>query len=432
MELLSGGARRRSFTRSGALRFVAVIGAAVLLISSCSSGTTEDPGGGVPGVSDTHIYIGITYYERGSESGAVFGSSATGTDARRVQQAIVDTINDNGGILGRQIVPVYYVWNPDAGDTAVNEQELCSLWTEDVPVFAAWIMTFQHTEAIIGCLENAGVLTYLAEASFDDDIWEKYPNTVGKDTSTSRAAAASVDRLAEEGYFTDDAVVGLVTYDVPEWLRSLEEDYKPALERHGVELAEEVALPRPYFLDQLGATAAASQNAILRFQEAGVTHLLFFENSGALQVVFAASAERQNFRPRWGLTGMSEYAGRPSSTPVAQLEGAIGLGWRPAKDIEEFEEPEGETAEECRAMWRAKGLDPDYALCDFVNVFLATVEEAGELSRASFVEALPNIQDDIEPLGYTGFDFSRRDFVDPTTGNTIEFFMECECYRYTS
>lgn len=88
------------------------------------------PTGPAPGVTDDAITIGVNYVD--TESLIAVGLDFDLGDHGAVYQALIDDINDAGGIHGRMLDPVFAAINPTNGESA---DAVCLQLTEDEDVF---------------------------------------------------------------------------------------------------------------------------------------------------------------------------------------------------------------------------------------------------------------------------------------------------------
>jgi ABC-type branched-subunit amino acid transport system substrate-binding protein len=117
------------FTRRSTLT-VCVI---TLLLAALTFGATgRASSGGTQGVTKTEIKVGIPLIDFSSIKDFV---DYTFGDTEAISRVFVDSINKNGGINGRKIVPVYKKYPPIPGGKP-DPLSLCTSWAEDDKVFA--------------------------------------------------------------------------------------------------------------------------------------------------------------------------------------------------------------------------------------------------------------------------------------------------------
>ena len=104
--------------------------------------TTTPPTGPSPGVTDDTIKIGITYTDAAALQ--AIGLDYEFGDLEGAYQALIDDINDAGGIHGRKLEPVFAPIDPTSPTPA---EEKCVELTEDEDVFM--VVGFFLTDAVL-------------------------------------------------------------------------------------------------------------------------------------------------------------------------------------------------------------------------------------------------------------------------------------------
>ena len=115
------------------------------LLAGCSATTTPDSGptrspqaSPGPGVSDTEIHVGfiVATTDANEQIGA---SGITTGDEGYQAKLVVEDINENGGIAGRTVVPVFHGFDATSDEPIdLQEQGACTDFTQDRPVFAVF------------------------------------------------------------------------------------------------------------------------------------------------------------------------------------------------------------------------------------------------------------------------------------------------------
>ena len=100
--------------------------------SSGSSTTQSIPTGPSPGVTDDAIKVGITYVDL-KAIGDI--ASLDHGDYEKAFQNMVDQINEDGGINGRKIEPVFAPINPVGTEPS---EAACTKLTQDEKVSRSW------------------------------------------------------------------------------------------------------------------------------------------------------------------------------------------------------------------------------------------------------------------------------------------------------
>lgn len=300
-----------------------------------------------PGVTASEVKLGLVYDKSAGTTNAAFGFAGIGQiNQRRGYDAIIAHINKNGGIGGRKLVPVYHELDtagPDATTPPeVTQQRICTTFTEN-RVFGS---LYNGTETMTRCL-NQNRIVRVSGGAVDEKLLEESPLLVVLSFELGRVARFSVDRFHARGFYGQTKAgtpppvkIGLVRYDDPQFQRA-GATLKRQLESKGLVLAEEAAIRAAQTQNEVGDELAAVRSAALAFKSAGVTHVQFLgTNSARLPIFFLQAAEKQLYRPRYGL--ISNDGGQALATLLGadaqnQLGGSMQVGWFPIFDLHRSE-----------------------------------------------------------------------------------------------
>lgn len=265
--------------------------------------------GSTRGVTDDTIRIGITFPDLTS----VDQVSVNHGDYEATFRALIDKINADGGINGRQIEPVIAPINLSGEG---NADAVCVQLTEDEEVFvvvgfflgdAALCYLEGHQQAIIGGSQTED---FLARAQAP---W--YTTDFGSDFE-----ADAVAKLAESGAL--DGTVGVAATTGNQNL--VETSILPALEAAGIEVVELAYNDAP----PTDTAAAEAQTAAIlqRFEASGIDTILTASNDG---VLIASGLETSSYRPRLLMTNynaMNSFINDETGRDTSVLEGSVGAG----------------------------------------------------------------------------------------------------------
>jgi len=296
-----------------------------------------------PGVTPTEIKIGLVYDKSAGYINAALGFGGVGqVDQKRAYDTLIADVNSRGGILGRKLVPVYHVFDSAGSDASnppeVNEQKICSTFTEN----RVFVTFYTGTETFARCANKLG-LVRIGSGAVDSQLLAESPLLVVLNVTLDRSARFTANRLAARGFFTQgrggekNVKVGLVRYDAPEFERAARA-LKEELSKQGVQLAGEVAIREAETVDQIQDETNATRAAALKFKSDGITNVLFLSDGRAyLELTFMQAAEKQLYRPRYGLSSTS--GGQALATLLgndarSQLAESLQVGWFPIFDVE--------------------------------------------------------------------------------------------------
>ena len=431
--------------------------------------TSSSPGGATgagltgPGVTATTIRIGLSYTRNAQEAAAALGASgegAGGGDGKRMWDAVVTSVNDSGGILGRKLSPVYHVFDATSAEPqASQEQAACETWTRDNKVF--WVSLFGG-DTITPCLHKAGVahssssLTDASTAFYRDHPYYVEAGMLQMD----RIAAQLPARLQAQGYFSSwDTVrgaaggaqpvkVGIVSFDDVRTVHAVDRLLVPAVKRLVPGDPEVVKVAYPRSSAENATSISAIQNATLRFRDAGVTHVLPFETMGAgVGVFFAQGADQQKYYPRYGLSSGNgaQLLLDQGLWPTGQTRGAVGMGWLPLVDLSNADNPDGgpdsnAARRSCVALMTKNGIDVSAAIvkrqalemCNTVRLLKAALEAGGgSVHRDAFLTGVHALGTSFPSALTFGTRFGPDHHDGVALVRPFAFTAACGCFRYS-
>jgi hypothetical protein len=411
------------------------------------------------GVTASTITIGVSYAANaGAANAAIGGKGITTGDEKTEAQTVIADLNKRGGLLGRKLVPLFYV--RDAQSTQPSAQQAqaeCTFYTQDHKVFAVLQGNGPIDWQTKPCLQRKGVPAITAHiTSLDDDASTRTPHADVTGMSIGRMATAMVSAVRSRSWLSPwntttaapggvgKAKVGLLGYDLPEVHRAVSSVIVPGLRAQGATMitTSMIYIPVPGSTADTGAAAASVQSAVLRMRSDGVTHLVFMDQGGALTLFFANEARAQSFYPRYlGSSSNGFHALLSAGNIQAKvLEGAVGAGWEPVIDIPASPRQTtlmGPQAKACLALLGKAGLtfaDPNaravgLAYCDKVSLLAHVVRLAGSLTPSAYVGALDRLGDLVTARG-VGSRFGPRQHDGAAAFYDLVFDGSCSCMAY--
>jgi ABC-type branched-subunit amino acid transport system substrate-binding protein len=310
---------------------LAVLLVVVLIGASCGD-DGDDAGGGAgggsaveagkaPGVTDDSIKIGVTYPDLEAIKDVIVLDYG---DYEATFQALFDDINENGGINGRKLVPVYAAVNPIGTESAAD---VCKKLTEEDEVFVT-----------IGLFLGESVLCHVEEHESAVIGGTMTPELLAKAKAPWFTTDPSVDlqidaiREFDEAELFDGkfAVMAQVADEV-----FLHEQAEPALEEFGLAPVDVAILQSPQ-----GDEAAIEEAKVAaeRFEAAGVTKVLVLGQAG---ITFASGLERIGYRPQIlfaGSTAITSWLNDAAGHDLAVLDGSVAADVYGGR-VNQFREP---------------------------------------------------------------------------------------------
>jgi ABC-type branched-subunit amino acid transport system substrate-binding protein len=287
----------------------ALAGVAVLVAGGCTSDPDEaadapagDGGGGgggtTTGLTDDTLRIGFIGADFGALAQA--GLAPDLGDQPKIVQSVVDEINENGGIGGRQVEVrvklVDGIAGPEAGQAA------CLEMTQDFGAFAVIVAPAVGRDTARCAAVTNQTLT-LGATGFDQGLYDEAEGrlfTLGSDTSmsTDRQYDGWARIMEDEGLLAG-STIGVVTAEQsPEFVAAAENGLVPALEDMGYDVAVDVTLPCP----EGDTDCDQHEAAVQRMKDAGVD-FVFMAAANLAGPTFVQAAENLDFHPRWAANG---------------------------------------------------------------------------------------------------------------------------------
>ena len=406
--------------------------------------TTIDPREMGPGITADTITLGVHLTTELTAAFAAVGaeqSSAT-TDERLIAQTFIDHLNAEGGIAGRQIVPVFHETNPADGTFASQAQAACATFTEDNQVFAVLSSSVGGSDAMLACL--APKSTPLVEGNFwvfDETYFRENRGLLYQPgrMMADRWVRAYVDGLERAGYLAEGRQgLGLLRFDHPVFVRMADNVLKPRLAELGYELTDEVEIQSPRGLSDFGSMAAELNSAVTRFRLSGVTHVMMLENAGIMPFFLFDQAESQGYRPRYALSSSDVPATQARQGDPNQLQGSVAIGWMTSAADQYGEDVQSQSAlaDRCEAIMEAAGLTGggfyDLPRCDALHLLRAALDRAPALTASGLLAGVEALGESyggaIAGEGRTRFGPGRYD--GPDVVRQLDYDLACECYVY--
>lgn len=392
------------------------------------------------GVTDDTITIGVSLITNPAAAQSQVGT--TGIDFLEQQdvfQKIVDDLNARGGIGGKQIEVVYDVTDVSTTvDPKAFVQRECAMFTEDNEI-AAYVGLYTPPAEVRTCLSDANVpmivssgAAYVAEDAQDMADTPLFVNVSA--LNLTRAAGTLVAGLEEAGFFTPDAKVGVLRLTSPAFDRAATDGLEPALAAAGVTPVAEQAIAAVQSTDDLARVSSEAAEAVVKFQAAGVDHLVMFEYGGSLPFYFTNAASQQGYAPALGLSTLD---GGQLLVQNIHTGGTV-VSWEPLTDvtagIPEWPERAAclDLVDPTRAVFGSPNQEYEATrMCDSLWLLAAAAEASGDLSADGILAGVADLGDTyVSPVvGPTSFSADQHDGV--TEYRLAQYDTSCECNVFT-
>jgi hypothetical protein len=428
-------------------------------LPTAARGVSGGPGRTPVGVGTGTITIGVSYAANAGAANAAFGGNGITTgDEKTEAQTVIADLNAHGGLLGRKVVPLFYVRDAQSTQPSADQaQAECTFYTQDHRVFAVLQGNGPIDWQTKTCLQRKGVPAITAHiTSLDDEASVRTAHADVTGMSIRRMSTAMLRAARSRSWLSPwnsatasaggvgTAKVGLLGYDLPEVHRAVTSVIAPGLRSQGASLipTSTIYIPVPASTADTAASAASVQSAVLRMRNDGVTHLVFMDQGGALTLFFALQAHSQGFYPRYLGSSSNGFHALLSAgnIPAKVLHGAVAAGWEPVIDIPASPTQTkvmGGTAQACLALLGKAGLtfpDPNaravgLAYCDKLSLLVHVVRLAASLSPAAYLGALDRLGDLATARG-VGSHFGPGQHDGAAAFYDLVFDGSCSCMAY--
>lgn len=389
------------------------------------------PSGSGSGVTASRIKIAVVVVSiAGAAGNSTFGI-ATPEQQQSYYRAVIDEQNARGGAACRTLTPQFFTGNP-ADQNALKS--LC-LDVAESGAFAVLDVGAYANFPIEDCFAQAKIPyfgSYLVSRSRQRTVYPYLFNFNMLDSLYNDTLFALKDRgffSAAKGF----SKLGVMHRDCD---REIWANFKRSLAAVGVPSSKivtfNVGCPTVF------APPSSIQQAVLKFQQAGVTNVTTAYDVGDF-ATFTKIAQQQRFKPKYGLADDSLLAiSYGSQKPDADnVDGAVAItASRAGEERTPGSKPTAGT-QRCNAALKAKGIAPTYSLpavagnsCDNVWMFAAAADHASILRGDALADGLRAAKsiDFSFPQGPTDFTRART-----TTGGQywrpVQFYKSCACWK---
>jgi ABC-type branched-subunit amino acid transport system substrate-binding protein len=326
---------------------VALMLLGALLFVAC--GDDDEPSGGGDGTTSTtageltdsfrgvtaeSIKVGIVIVDY--DAIADFVDFARG-DQQAIAQVFVDDINENGGVLGRQIEPVYKLYPPIPGQEP-SPLAVCTSLTEDEEVFAVLGVFIDFTGEGQLCLSRDHETIHIGHELEQPWIDDSPPGLMLTPDSTKEGQAQVVLNLLEQEGTLEGRTVGVLADQDSEG--RVNDVIVPGLEGIGVEVGSQA------ILSISGTDTSAAQSQLDSFIERWKTE----DVDTVFMAGLTASAKQFVEKVKAELPDVLLITDADATAQQAQDEVAAGKG----PDDNPYEGMIGATGETASERWNNK------------------------------------------------------------------------------
>jgi hypothetical protein len=366
------------------------------------------------------------------------GNSALGVPSPAEQQDnfrwVIDSVNAAGGVACRKLVPTFFNGNP------VDESQLqqTCLDIAEAGVFAVIdLAAYGLHPAAQGCFAKHQLPLITNAHGANTQVRHDYPYLFPSE-SIDDGNRNTVFALAARGFFSRANGFNKLGFVYTSCFPEMSGEIIGWL--HKVGLSSSQIVTYDFGCPNGFASPADVQQAILKFQQAGVTHV----TQNYLNVsfkVFTEVAEQQGFRPKYGIPAQSIIALNDGDTHpnYANIANAIAIaGDRQAERHTPGYVPSAGT-KRCNAIFAKHGRPPAYQAqdvgasgwaCASIWELAAMIGHAPALRRNALAAGLHATGSIDLPFPVGPNDFSgTKVTVGDQFWRPAQFFRSCDCWR---
>ncbi|MCU1601241.1 MAG: hypothetical protein JWO22_1950 [Frankiales bacterium] len=444
----TGGASTAAGGSSGATSGTTGVALPGSTTGSTASASAIPPTG--PGWDKTTVYIGaLTVNDLHTVAGGL-GINLDPGDLEADANAVADYVNKHGGLLGRKVKMLFR--DTKTADVAADPVkvglEACTDFTQDRKVIAVYSpVTTLDTENMRACFAKAHVPIFSAgSAMLDSKAIQAYAGTYYMSTMVAwdKLAPVLVSRLKAEGWFGGwDQRLGQAKSGKAPKLGILTST-TPAGTRVAAEIKDALASAGyPGALVYQWTDASQGQNSSVQyFNGNNVDHIIVADLE---LTAFQNSAQTQQYKPRYGISTYNDpYTNLESLSPKGANNGALGIGWAPAYDVSDSNDPgiTGKGESTCLALNKAAGQNFSgkrtallfaLAACDSILLTIEGAKAGGGLrSDAIYRGALTVAPHFSTAVSFGNAALTPSHLFVSSSARDLAFFTDCSCFRYTS
>jgi len=340
-----------------------------------------------PGVTKTTITVGVAYSIHAS-SYARFGIEVSDIDHQKQAQAIINWINNSGGIAGRKVVPYWHALDLALSLNGSDEgSKACTAFTQDTTVFGVVSESSLNNQ----CFADHKIPLIASDLGTSTGMYRQYADYLYSPSgvATNDRLAVYIRGLARAGFFaatapgqSGPAKIGVITFG------QLQADLEPQVSARLAEFGLSVEK-----WGQAANDASNTQQLVLQMKQAGVTHILSPEYS---PIFFQKTSESQDFHPLYGISSAMSPAIIAANAAGAQLAGSMAISWLPHNDVPVSQDTTdfSNSMKVCRGIMSKAGLSTvrvdmasAYNLCDSFFALKVSLDTAKALTPSGLRQA---------------------------------------------
>jgi hypothetical protein len=393
--------------------------------------------------------ITVGFLTTATTNAAQYGASNGNTVSETgIDDALVNALNKQGGIDGRQLKVVFAHTDTGGSDWAGEFQAACSTFTQDNHVDAVLGYAFDYAPAFESCLAQKGI-PHISDsyAVTSQAEMAKYPLYWSLDTPPiEQREMAKYEGAIKTGVLTPANKLGVILDTCAGNQAAWQGTVLPFLQAHHINVA-------PPFTIACGtgqnagivATVGSLTNVLLRFRSEGVNRISFETAEGPALLLSSIEAQTQGYHPDWIVSSLAGLAVIGGETPIPQMQKTYGFGWIPSEDVPPQYAPAKDAAQlRCLSLLHSQKEYPKaaadfvyaYDACEAVFVYAdALTHDGGDTTGTAVSQAIASLgtsfQSTLNLDGKSDFSAARHNDA-PMVYKPINWDGDCHCFRYGS
>ena len=357
-----------------------------------------------------------------------------------ILQALINDKNKHGGVLGRQILPVWATEDTASSDFSTMLQSICSTFTQDHHVAAVVGAGFGYSDILGNCLAKASIPIIDAMRTTgvpDSKDLQGHPGyIISSEPELDVYNLVAYSSGVIDGWLSPKSKLGVLNYDCPGTVRVWKNVIKPYLAAQHIPVTVDYTASCIAGASDIGKAAQEVQQAVLKMRANGVDTVAITD---VPLVVFSTSAESQGYHPKYLATegGGASYEMLVSPAQIVNIHAP---GWAPSFDLNASHQPPLTVLQRnCLASLTRGGLAPTakeyvlyFALCGGLDLFLQASSKAGDLAMAKVLNAIDSLSGSfVSPFllgGQTSFGPGKH--AAALHYRTQLYNGSCKCFQY--
>lgn len=423
-------------------RFLVIITAVALVMSASSCGAKPSEiaraaaaqnADTSPGVTDSAVKVGFVIIDQTRLNSTLGFESPDSGDLEAQINALAADVNANGGVAGRDLVPVIRTFDA-LTDSATNEEKLCRAFTEDDKVFAVVLFGMFQDNSRPCYAEQQTLMLDTTLYPLDGDAAAEFSPYLFQPSlpDYGRLLEGLAVALSANGFFRSDSRVGIIGIDNDQNRRVADQQLLPRLAALGV-TPEDQAWVDP----TSNATLQATQNqAVLSFKERRIDRVVVVGGSRLLAFLLTIAVP-QEFFPAYAVTTFDNPNFVASGTPQAMV-GSVGVSVLPGWDLDstQLEFPWSRGEERCIDVLAAAGhtfearenARESLLYCDAVYLLADALADSDVVTAEAFADGVGGLGLRDNAANYQS-EWTRGETAGATGYRPIAFDTDCGCFQ---